>query len=226
MMSDVHAERMSRFREAGLYLVTSQAMSAGRTTQDIVKAALSGGVKLIQLREKEMPLREYLELAHVVRGLTAREGALLIINDRVDVALAVGADGVHLGQDDFPPREARRLGPDLIIGASTHSVEEALRAQDEGASYINIGPIYPTGTKVWEGAFLGLAGLRTIAAVSRVPFSVMGGIKISHIPGLLNAGARTIALVTAVTAAPTPADAARELLKMIQSSGSKESLPA
>jgi thiamine-phosphate pyrophosphorylase len=206
---------MERFRAAGLYLVTSQVMSAGRSTLEIVRAALAGGVKLIQLREKEMPLREYVLLAEQVRALTASAGCLLIINDRVDVALSVGADGVHLGQDDFPIPAARRLAPELIIGASTHNVEEALLAQAEGASYINIGPIYPTGTKVWEGAYLGLDGLRTIAAVVHVPFTVMGGIKQNHFPGLMQAGARIIALVTAVTAAPDPEEATRELLRQL-----------
>ena len=215
-MSKLHAERIQRFQEAGLYLVTSQTLSAGRSTPDIVRAALAGGAKLIQLREKEMPLREYVELARLIREMTARAGALLMINDRVDVALTVEADGVHLGQDDFPIRDARRLAPDLIIGASTHSIEEAERAQNEGASYINIGPLYPTGTKVWEGAFLGVEGLLTIAAVAQVPFSVMGGIKSTHIPGLRGAGARVIALVTAVTAAPDPEVATRELLTLIK----------
>ncbi len=224
-MSEVHTERIKRFREAGLYLVTSQALSAGRTTPEIVKAALAGGVKLIQLREKDMSLREYVALARVVREMTARAGALFMINDRVDVALAVGADGVHLGQDDFPVRDARRLAPDLIIGASTHSIEEAERAQRVGASTINIGPIYPTGTKVWEGAFLGLDGLRSIAAVARVPFSVMGGIKTAHIPGLLAAGAGVIALVTAVTCAGDPEFATRELLAMIKSAPGAEAWP-
>ena len=207
-----HAERMRRFVEAGLYFVTSQQLSAGRTTVEIVAAALAGGVRLIQLREKEMCLREYVRLAEQVRDLTARAGALMIVNDRVDVALAVGADGVHLGQDDFPIPAARRLGPDLIIGASTHTVDEALKAQTEGASYINIGPIFPTGTKVWEGAFLGIEGLNRIATVVRVPFTVMGGIKTDHIPELLRAGASTIALVTAVTAAEDPGKAVRQLL--------------
>jgi thiamine-phosphate pyrophosphorylase len=216
-MSELHAERMERFRAAGLYLVTSQALSTGRSTVEIVRAALAGGVKLIQLREKDMPLREYVKLAEQVRAMTASAGCLLMINDRVDVALAVGADGVHLGQDDFPIPAARRLAPELIIGASTHTVEEALLAQNEGASYINIGPIYPTGTKVWEGAYLGLEGLRTIAAVARVPFTVMGGIKQSHFPGLIQTGARIIALVTAVTAAPDPEAATRALMREVAS---------
>jgi thiamine-phosphate pyrophosphorylase len=211
-MSQLHSERMQRFQTAGLYLVTSQPLSGGRSTIEIVRAALAGGVKLIQLREKEMALREYVGLAEQVRAMTAAAGCLLIINDRVDVALAVGADGVHLGQDDFPIPAARRLAPDLIIGASTHTVEEALRAQHEGASYINIGPIYPTGTKVWEGAYLGLEGLRAISAVAQLPFTVMGGIKQQHFSDLKKAGARIIALVTAVTAAADPEEATRTLL--------------
>lgn len=215
-----HAARMARFVDAGLYLVTSQSLSAGRGTLDVVRAALDAGVRLVQLREKDMPLREFVALACRLRSLTEAAGALLLINDRLDVALAAGADGVHLGQDDFPVPEARRMAPDLIIGASTHSVAEALRAQEEGASYINIGPIFPTATKQWTEEFLGLEGLRRIAAVARVPFTVMGGIKAEHIPALVQSGARTIALVTAVTAAPDPGAAARQLLLAIRAAAS------
>lgn len=212
----VHDERMGRFRAAGLYLVTSQTLSGGRTTTEIVAAALAAGVTLIQLREKEMPLREYVDLALRVRAMTAERGALLMINDRLDVAMAVGADGVHLGQEDFPVAAARELAPGLIIGASTHSVEEAERAQADGASYVNIGPLFPTGTKQWAGEFLGIRGLRKIAAHVRIPFTVMGGIKREHIPELVAAGARVIALVTAVTQAADPEAAARELLALIK----------
>jgi thiamine-phosphate pyrophosphorylase len=213
-----HAQRMKTFGAAGLYLVTSQALSAGRTTPDIVKAALKAGVSLIQLREKELPLRDFLRLAETVRVLTAEAGALLIVNDRLDVALAVEADGVHLGQDDLPIPAARRIAPELIIGASAHSVAEARRAQAEGASYLNIGPLFATQTKTWEGAFLGLDGLRAIAAVATIPFTVMGGIKREHIALLRAAGARTIAVVTAVAAAPDPEEAASDLLAAIRTS--------
>ncbi len=214
--SSRHDERMRRFEAAGLYLVTSQSLSAGRTTQDIVRAALAGGVKLIQLREKDMPLRQYVALAEDVRALTAQAGALLIINDRLDVALAVGADGVHLGQDDFPVSAARRLGPDLIIGASSHTIEEALQVQADGASYLNIGPIFTTGTKRWDGEFLGVEGLKRISRVTRIPFTVMGGIKREHFSELVRAGARTIALVTAVTTAADPQQAAHDLLASLR----------
>lgn len=216
MNSTLHADRMRQFQQAGLYLVTSQALSRGRSTLEIVDAALTGGVRLIQLREKEMPMPDFLRLAEQVRARTAQAGALLIINDRVDVALTVGADGVHLGQADFPIASARRLAPGLIIGASTHSPAEAQDAERAGASYINIGPLFPTQTKAWSGDFLGLEGLRKIARLVTIPWTVMGGIKKEHIPDLRKAGVHTIALVTAVTAAADPAQATRELLALLR----------
>jgi thiamine-phosphate pyrophosphorylase len=212
-----HDARMVRFREAGLYLVTGESLSAGRTTLDVVDAALAGGVKLIQLREKGLSALALTRLAREVRARTRAAGALLIVNDRLDIALAVDADGVHLGQDDLPVSEARRLAPGLIIGASSHNETEAREAEAAGASYVNIGPLFATQTKDWSGEFLGLEGLRRIAPVLKVPFTVMGGIKAHHIPGLRTAGARTLAVVTAVTAAPDPAQAARELLAALRS---------
>ena len=212
----IHADRMRRFQSAGLYLVTSQALSRGRSTLEIVEAALAGGVRLIQLREKEMALPDLLRMAEQVRALTTKAGALLIINDRLDVALAVGADGVHLGQSDFPIASARRLAPAMIIGASTHSPTEAQIAERAGASYINIGPLFPTQTKTWSGEFLGLEGLGAIARSVTIPWTVMGGIKPEHVPALIKAGARTVALVTAITAAADPTQATRDLLALLQ----------
>lgn len=211
-----HAERMALFKSAGLYLVTSQELSAGRPTLEVVAAALRGGVRLVQLREKSVPLRALAAMAEEVRALTRRHDALLIINDRVDLALAVGADGVHLGQDDLPVEKARALAPDLIIGASTHSIAEAEHACKVGASYLNIGPLFPTATKQWSDAFLGVEGLDRIRSHVRIPFTVMGGIKAGHIPELVRHGARTIAVVTALTMAPDPEQAARHMLSIIR----------
>ncbi len=213
----IHNQRMEKFRRAGLYLVTSQVLSGGRSTQQIVKAALAGGVRLIQLREKDMPLPEFVRLAKKIRRMTKRAGALLIINDRLDVALVVGADGVHLGQDDLPVACARRIAPDLIIGASSHSAGEALAAQKAGASYVNIGPLFPTQTKKWDKKYLGIAKMKQISSRIKIPFTVMGGIKAGHIPDLVRAGAETIAVVTAVTAAENPREAAKQLLSLIHS---------
>ncbi len=213
---NIHNERMDRFTKAGLYLVTSESLSEGRTTIEIIQAALAGGVRLIQLREKNLPESEFLELAHKARDITQKAGALLIINDNLKIALAVKADGVHLGQDDTPIQEARQNAPDLIIGASSHNIEETVKAEKDGASYVNIGPVFATKTKEWTEEFLGLEGIRTISEYLSIPFTVMGGIKKEHIPELISAGARTIALVTAVTAADDPEQATRELLDLIK----------
>ncbi|MCA1808720.1 MAG: thiamine phosphate synthase [Kiritimatiellia bacterium] len=213
----LHAQRLRRLQSAGIYLVTSASLSAGRSTPDIVLAALAGGIRLIQLREKNMGGAEMFRLARTVRRLTREAGALLLINDRLDIALAVRADGVHLGQSDLPVAAARRLAPDMLIGASTHSIAEARRAERAGASYINIGPLFPTRSKDWTGDFLGMAGLRRIAAQARLPYTVMGGIKQQHIPELRRAGVAAIALITAITSAPDPGAAAQNLLRLAQS---------
>jgi len=179
--------------------------------------ALAGGVRLIQLREKDMPISRLTKLAEKIRAMTKKKGALLIINDCLDLALAVGADGVHLGQDDLPVARARNIAPDLIIGVSTHSLKEALAAQRAGASYINIGPLFPTKTKKWNEKFLGIQKMKQIASKIKIPFTVMGGIKAEHIPDLIRAGVKTIAVVTAVTAADNPRKAAKQLLALIRS---------
>ncbi|MFO7869987.1 MAG: thiamine phosphate synthase [Kiritimatiellia bacterium] len=207
---------MKLFGRAGLYVVTSSPASRGRSTEEIAEAVLASGVRLLQVREKEMTARELTDLSRRIRKMTRRSGALLIVNDRLDAALAAEADGVHLGTDDLPVKEARRLAPDLVIGASTHSVDEAVRAQEDGASYVNIGPLFPTATKEYAGRCLGMEGLREISSHVKIPFTVMGGIRKEHVPSLLAAGARTIAVVSAVTAAPDPAAAAAELLEEIR----------
>ena len=187
-----------------------------RSTPDIVKSALMGGVKVVQLREKDRSDQQLYNLALELRWITAEADALLIINDRLDIAMAVQADGVHLGQNDFPVEKAREMAPDLIIGASTHSIEEARSAQEKGASYINIGPVFPTKTKDWTGDFLGLEKLRSIAAEVHIPFTVMGGIKMHHIPELKAEGVKTITLVTAITMADDPESASRKLVEAMK----------
>jgi thiamine-phosphate pyrophosphorylase len=215
-MTTLHTKRMSRFTRAHVYLVTSRTMSAGRTTPEIISAALSAGIRLIQLREKELTKPNLISLAKRARTLTSRANALLIINDHLDVALNADADGVHLGIDDIPIAQARQQAPHLIIGASTHSIAEAVSAQQQGASYINIGPIFPTRTKQWTNEFLGLKAIPKISRAVSIPFTVMGGIKKEHVPSLRAAGAQTIAVITAITAAPNPQSAARELLQLMK----------
>lgn len=208
--------RMARFREIDLYPVTSEKLSAGRTNLEILRAIIEGGARIVQLRDKECSTRALLQMAERFRVETARAGVLLIINDRIDVALAVEADGVHLGQDDLPIAAARRIAPELIVGASTHSLEEALRAEREGADYVNIGPIFATQTKEGVSSFLGPKAIGEIAPSLSVPFTVMGGIKPSNLDRVLEQGARRIALVTAVTQAADVVEAVRSLCERIR----------
>ncbi len=207
-------QRLASFKKADLYVVITEAFCAGRSAPEVLIKTLQAGVRLVQLREKEWDDGPLYKRAKEFRRLTAAAGALFIVNDRVDLALAAGADGVHIGQDDLPISAARRIAPELIIGASTHSLEEALAAQEAGASYINIGPIFPTQTKSTP-APLGLEAIERIAPRLRIPWTTMGGIKISNIHQVVSRGAQHPAVMTAVTAAPDPTAAALELRKAI-----------
>jgi thiamine-phosphate pyrophosphorylase len=211
-----HEELMSRFCDAGLYLVTSESVSLGRSALQIIESGLAAGVKLIQLREKNLANQDLLDLAQQARRLTADGEALLIINDHIDIAMAVGADGVHLGQDDLAIAKARQMAPDMIIGASSHNKEEALICEQDGASYVNIGPLFPTDTKEVGYACVGVDEAQRIADCMSLPVTVMGGIKRDHIADLVSRGFTTIALVSAITAAPDPELAAKELLGDIE----------
>ena len=204
-------ERIEAFRRTDVYPVVTSEFCAGRPPVDVVASLLAGGARILQIREKTMPDRPFLELLRQVRELTWDYGALLIVDDRVDAALIAQADGVHLGQEDIPLPDARRIAPDLLIGVSTHNADEIRQAQDEGCSYLNIGPVFPTNTKQLTGIrFLGLDRLKDLIPLVRVPFSVMGGIKESHLAELKAAGAGRVAAVTAFTQAPDPgAEAAK-----------------
>ena len=206
-----HATRLNRFHETDLYVVITEAFCAGRSSEEILDAALTAGVRLIQFREKDMPDGERHRRAEAFRKKTADAEALLIVNDRVDIALAVNADGVHLGQGDLPPKIARDIVPELLIGVSTHNRAQAEAAQEAGASYVNIGPIFPTQTKAVTAEALGPAAIAEIAPHLSIPFTCMGGIKADNIEQVLRHGARHPAVVTAVTAQPDPEQAAREL---------------
>ncbi len=212
-------ERLEIFNQVDIYPVTCERLSNGRSDIEVLRGVIAGGAKIIQLREKDLSERDFYLLAKKFRELTASAGMLLIVNDRVDIALAVGADGVHLGQDDFPVPAARKIAPDLIMGASSHDLEEALRAQGEGADYVNIGPIFPTETKSGIEHFLGPEAISRIAPRLQIPFSVMGGIKRSNMAEVLSAGARKIAVVTAITQASDIAEAVRSLRAEIRSFG-------
>ena len=198
-------ERVEAFKKASVYPVVTTDFCAGRNPLDVVRSILEGGAKVVQVREKTMCDRDYLNLLKEARKLTDEFGALLIADDRLDAALLADADGVHLGQDDLPYAEARKLAPQLFIGVSTHNRDELLAAQRDGCSYLNIGPIFPTGTKSLPMNPLGLETLSELAPQVKVPFSVMGGIKFSHLKTLRSHGCLHIAAVTAFTQAENPA---------------------
>lgn len=219
MSARVYEERVRRFAEVDLYPVTSTEHSAGRTTIQIVEAVRAAGCRVVQLREKELSKADYFDLALAVRRLTSEGGMLMICNDHLDVALSVGADGVHLGTDDLPLAAARQLAPQLIIGASTHSLDQALAAEEDGADYVNIGPIFPTSTKQGAAQYLGPDAVVRIAPHLSFPFTVMGGITLDNVDQLLRAGARRIAVVTAITAAEDPRAAAETLRRRIAAVG-------
>ena len=205
------SERAAAFEAADLYVVISSEFTLGRPVMEIFEAAASAGVTLIQLREKEKGKKFLYDLAVACRPVANRYGILLMIDDHVDVALAAGADGVHLGQEDLPVPAARSIAPDLWIGNSTHNLEEALAAKAAGADCINIGPIYPTQTKHVGCPALGVGAIGTIAPVVGIPFSVMGGVKQHRFAELLAAGARHLAMVTEITQAPDIEAKVREL---------------
>ena len=202
-------ERVEAFKKASVYPVVTTDFCAGRNPLDVVRSILEGGAKVVQVREKTMCDRDYLNLLKEARKLTDEFGALLIADDRLDAALLADADGVHLGQDDLPCAEARKLAPQLFIGVSTHNRDELLAAQRDGCSYLNIGPIFPTGTKSLPMNPLGLETLSELAPQVKVPFSVMGGIKFSHLKTLRSHGCLHIAAVTAFTQAENPATEVR-----------------
>jgi thiamine-phosphate pyrophosphorylase len=200
-----------------LYLVTDRNLSLGRSTADIVRAAVAGGATCVQLREKACGTREFLAEARAVRDVLAGTGVPLVINDRVDVALAVGADGVHLGQKDMPLADARRLtGRSMFIGISAECVEDAVRAEGEGADYVGVSPVFATSTKTDTARPLGLDGIAAIRAAVSLPLVGIGGIGPANAADVLRAGCDGIAVVSAIVSAADPQRAAAELRTIIQ----------
>jgi thiamine-phosphate pyrophosphorylase len=210
-----HASRMRIFGNADLYVVITEEFCAGRSALDVLDACMAAGIRLVQMREKNRSDESLYEMGLAFRKKTRDAGALMIVDDRVDIALAVDADGVHLGQTDLPIDSARKIAPELILGASSHNPEEALIAQDSGASYVNIGPIFPTKTKSVPTGVVGLDMIDIIRPLLRIPFTCMGGIKAHNIAEVVARGANRCAVVTAVTAAPNPRAAAEELRRIM-----------
>lgn len=203
-------------KDWGLYLITSQELSRGRTTLEVVQEAVAAGVQVVQLREKTFSSRELVEIGLAIREITRQHGVHFIVNDRVDVALAVEADGVHLGQQDIPVKYARQImGSQKIIGISATTLAEALEARKAGADYLGVGPIFTTQSKPDAAAALGLEGLKQIREAVDLPLVAVGGINRANADTILEHGADCISVISAITAADNVYRATRELLNII-----------
>lgn len=201
----------------GLYVVTDDTLVPGRSHEDVAAAAVAGGARVIQLRDKRRETGELIAVARRLKAILRPFGALLIINDRVDVAMASGADGVHLGLSDMSLLDARRLlGPSPLIGFSPKTEEQAAGAAGAGADYLGVGALYETQTKSDAGPAVGLRRVAQFRDLSGLPIVGIGGITPERVPGILAAGAVSVAVVSAVVAAADPQAAARRLVEAIE----------
>jgi len=200
-----------------LYLVTDRGLSRGRSLEWVVEKAVKGGASLVQLREKDLDTRPFIESAFTIKKILDRYGVPLLINDRVDVALAVGADGVHLGRHDMPYEMARKiLGQDAIIGLSVETYQQAEQVSRLDADYIAISPVYTTPTKEELTEALGLEGVSHITRLCPQPAVGIGSIKANNATEVIRAGAEGIAVVSGICSADDPELAARELKQVVQ----------
>ena len=199
-----------------LYLVTDRDQTGGRDLLWVLERALEGGVRAVQLREKDLGGRELFVLAEKTKRLCERYQANLFVNDRVDVALGVDADGVHLGGDSMPVRAARELlGAEKLIGVSTHSINEAREAEQEKADFILFGPVYFTASKAAYGEPQGLGWLKKVVEKISLPVYAIGGVKVGNIAEVKETGVRGIALISAVLSASDPRAATRRILETL-----------
>ena len=199
-----------------LYAILDRAVSRGRDVRAILDSVIAGGCRMVQLREKEWSTRHLLPVAQELRDRARQAGVTFIVNDRLDVALAVDADGLHVGQDDLPAPIARRLlRPGMILGVSCHSLAQARQAQADGADYVAVGSIYPTGTKP-EFQLVGVELVRQVRPFIRVPLVAIGGIAPGNVGEVIRAGVDGVAVISALCSAPDPAEAAREFFERIR----------
>lgn len=203
--------------DSRLYLITDRhQVPAGSTLLETLEQALSAGVRLVQLREKDLSAAELWPIAQQLRDMTRRYSAQLIINDRIDLALACDADGVHLGAHSLPVAETRKLlGPHRLIGASTHSSNDILNAHQQGADFLTYGPVYYTPSKASFGPPQGLEKLEQACRMSPLPLFALGGVKSNHVQDVMSRGANGIALISAIIASPQPAETARDFLRIL-----------
>ena len=199
-----------------LYLITDRKQTGGRNLNFVIEEALRGGVRAVQLREKDLSSKELYEMAYELRKLTARHNAKLFINDRVDVALAVDADGVHLGFNSLPLYRVRRIiGEKKLIGVSCHNQVQAITAQEMGADFITFGPIFFTPSKAPYGDPVGVEKLGEVTQLMEIPVFALGGINKENASEVIKTGAHGIALVSSILSAPEPRVAARSLFSLL-----------
>ncbi len=200
-----------------LYLITDRKLFAGEYSLFTgIEDALKAGVKVIQLREKDLGIRELLGMAYKMRELTKKHNAKLFINDRIDIALAVGADGVHLGQQSIPAHAVRKMVKDkLMIGVSTHNVSEAVEAEKGGADFITLGPIYQTSSKLKYGKPIGVDAIRKVKSSVSIPVFAIGGIKEDKIKEVMDAGAGGVALISGILRAKNIKEKTEEFLRLL-----------
>jgi len=198
----------------GLYVIIDPEVAAGRPEEEIARQAIEGGARLVQLRDKQREKGLQLPVARRLKEVCAQAGVPLIINDHLDLALAAEADGLHVGQKDLPVSIVRRLMPGAIIGCSTNNVDEAMRAQADGASYVSVGRLFPTDSKA-DTRPATLETLRAVKQAVHIPVAAIGGINEENIDAVLEAGADLVVVIGAVVAAPDVREAARRLVERI-----------
>ena len=199
-----------------LYAITGEQFHPGRDMLDVMEQAILGGVDIIQLRDKSGDIEAIRKKAVALRQLTAKYGVTYIVNDYIDIALEVDADGVHLGQGDVPLAEARRRMGKKIIGISTHAIEEAIQAERDGADYIGVGPIYPTKTKEDVVDPVTVSYVKEVASTIRIPFVAIGGIKLHNVDEVIKAGATRICAVSEIVGSDDIQRTCREFLSKLE----------
>jgi thiamine-phosphate pyrophosphorylase len=210
---------MTRSLDFSLYLITDRnILPPGRSLPEAVREALIGGVKCIQLREKDLSPKALFPLAQELRNLTREYGAKLFINDRADLALACEADGVHLTTNSLPTAVIRKiLGPDKLIGVSTHSADETSFAQEQGADFLTFGPVFFTASKAAFGPPVGLEKLREACSRTRLPVFALGGINLNRVDDVMASGAAGVALISAILGFPDAQEKSRQFIERLSS---------
>jgi thiamine-phosphate pyrophosphorylase len=202
--------------DPSLYVILDRTAARGRDLTEILESTIAGGCRMVQLREKEWPSGRLLALAERLRARCREAHVTFVVNDRLDLALALAADGVHLGQEDLPPRVARPiLRPGMLLGVSTHSVEQARTAQAAGADYVAVGAMFPTATKP-DFELVGPDLVRKLRAEIRVPLIGIGGLTPDNVGDVIRAGAAGVAVISAVCAADDPERATRRFVEAIR----------